>query len=83
MLVLQPNSSTLTDNIGMICVALGIGVSDAGTSGVFVTAAKGVLLGTAVGVVIIGVALLTPMITGVGERIDGVVVGGRNGVGGL
>jgi hypothetical protein len=29
------------------------------------------------------VALLTPITTGVGECIDGVLVGGKNGVGGL
>jgi hypothetical protein len=30
-----------------------------------------------------GVALFTPITTGVGERIDGVRVGGRKGVGGV
>lgn len=83
MLVLQPSSSTPTDRVGggVISVALGIGVSDA--SGVLVTAGNGVLLGTAVIVATIGVALLTPITTGVGECIDGVFVGGKNGVGGL
>lgn len=83
MLVLQPSSSTSTDRVGagVISVALGIGVSD--DSGVLVTAGNGVLLGTAVIVAIMGVALLTPITTGVGEYIDGVFVGGRNGVGGL
>lgn len=52
-------------------------------NGVLVNGTNGVLLGTVVAVATIGVALLTPMITGVGECIEGVLVGGRNGVGGL
>lgn len=85
MLVLHPSISTVRDSLGagVVSVALGIGVSDTGTNGVLVTAAKGVLLGIAVIVATEGVALLTPITTGVGERIDGVLVGGRKGVGGL
>lgn len=85
MLVLHPNNSTLTFAVGTraVFVALPIGVSVAKTNGVLVIAAKGVLLGTAVMVAIMGVALLTPITTGVGESIDGVRVGGRKGVGGV
>lgn len=82
MLVLQPSNSTPTDRDGVVVITA-VGVLDAVTSGVLVNGTNGVLLGMRVAVTIIGVALLTPMMTGVGEYIEGVLVGGRNGVGGL
>ena len=81
MLVLHPSNSTLTDNDGGRVIA--VGVFDDTTSGVLVDGTNGVLLGIALAVATIRVALLAPMITGVGECIDGVLVGGKNGVGGL
>jgi len=48
-----------------------------------VIGAKGVLLGWTLGVAMTGVALLPPITTGVAETIEGVWVGGRNGVGAL
>src|SRR5512142_150166 len=43
----------------------------------------GVTLGVSTGVEGVSVALATPMITGVAVKIEGVLVGGRKGVGGL
>lgn len=83
MLVLHPNSCVLMARLGAATVMLGVGegVSDRSTIGVFVLPVTGISAG-AVDVAITGVGLLTPITTGVGETIDGVLVGGRNGVGG-
>ena len=61
----------------------GISTVCVGTTGVSVLGTNGVLVGINVDVAMLGVALFTPMITGVGVKIDGVFVGGRKGVGGV
>lgn len=85
MLVLHPSNSALTFGVGTsaVFVAVPTGVSVTTTVGVLVIAVNGVLLGTAVIVATWGVALLTPITTGVGESMEGVFVGGKNGVGGV
>jgi len=82
MLVLHPNTSTLTDGAPLAGVAVTITVSVGITIGVAVTTPKGVFVGTKVDVAILGVALFIPITTGVGVKIEGVLVGGRKGVGG-
>ena len=77
MLVLQPNTSTEMD--GPPGRFVSDGVSEIITKGVFV--GRGVNVGVAME--ILGVADAPPITTGVGVNMDGVDVGGRNGVGGL
>ena len=55
------------------------GVSEINTKGVFVGSGVNVW----VAMEILGVADATPITAGVGVNMDGVYVGGRNGVGGL
>jgi hypothetical protein len=82
MLVSHPNNSIPTDRLGedKVMVAVDEGTSVTITIGVFVIPVTGI--SPMVDVAITGVGLLTPITTGVGETIDGVFVGGRNGVGG-
>jgi hypothetical protein len=83
MLVSHPNNSILMDRLGedTVTVAMEVGTSGTLTIGVFVSPVTGIAPG-AVDVATTGVGLLTAITTGVGETIDGVFVGGRNGVGG-
>ena len=71
----------VTPGAGVIAVAVSSaeGVSVTIEMGVSVTGANGVLVITT-GLATIGVDVL-PMITGVGETIEGVCVAGRKGVG--
>src|SRR6476646_7693717 len=82
MLVLQPKTSKLTAGAGVIDVAVSNteGVSVMFAIGVSVTGANGVWVITKA-VAIIGVDVLPPITTGVGETIEGVCVAGRKGVG--
>ena len=77
MLVLQPNTSTEID--GPLGRFVRDGVSEINTKGVFV----GCGVNVCVAMEILDVAEATPIRTGVGVNMDGVDVGGRNGVGGL
>src|ERR1041384_5231322 len=84
MLVLHPSIST--EIVGpppgpgkLVCVTAE--VSEATTVGVFVAVINRMGVEVATGGV--DVALATPITTGVAVKIDGVFVGGRNGVGGL
>jgi hypothetical protein len=82
MLVLHPNTSTSTADTGAGTVTVAVGVSVGVWIGVLVITLKGVFV-TTVEVATAGVAVLAPITTGVGETMDGVLVGGRKGVGGL
>jgi len=79
MLVLHPSTSTEMEGPrgGLVCVMTD--VSDEIKVGTKVAVMKGM----GVDVAIWGVALAAPMTTGVAVNIEGVWVGGRNGVGGL
>ena len=77
MLVLQPNISTEMD--GPLGRSVREGVWEINTKGVFVGCGVNVW----VAMEILDVADATPITTGVGVNMDGVDVGGRNGVGGL
>jgi len=77
MLVLQPNTSTEMD--GPLGRFVRDGVSEIKMKGVFVGCGVNVWVARE----ILGVADATPITTGVGVNMDGVDVGGRNGVGGL
>jgi len=86
MLVLHPRTFTETDALpGMPGVmTVGVKVKVGGTTvaaPVFV--GKGVVLAVDVNTTGVEEALVTPMITGVAVKIDGVGVKGRKGVGGL
>jgi hypothetical protein len=84
MLVLQPRISTeragpLGEPVG---VALGVSLESEGVhDGVFVVVGTEKLVAVATWGV--EVTLATPITTGVGVKMEGVLVGGRNGVGGL
>lgn len=83
MLVLHPNTSTLTAGAPTAIVAVLEGVSVGITIGVLVMNGNGVLVITGMAVATFGVALFAPTTTGVGVTMEGVLVGGRKGVGGL
>lgn len=83
MLVLHPNTSTLTAGAPTAIVAVLEGVSVGIKIGVLVMNGNGVLVITGMAVATLGVALLAPTTTGVGVTMEGVLVGGRKGVGGL
>ena len=79
ILVLQPSTSTETDCVGGAFVEVIIGVLDGGRF-VFVGNVVAVAMGADVDTFGVTVALMT---TGVAVNMEGVRVGGRNGVGGL
>jgi hypothetical protein len=77
MLVLHPSTSTEMDGpLGKVVAAL-TGVFE----GIKVGAEVAVMNGIGVELAICGVALATMITTGVAVKMDGVCVGGRNGVG--
>lgn len=78
-LVLQPSTSTETDCVAGAFVDVIIGVFDGGR---FVFGGNVVAVAMGVDVDTFGVAV-APMATGVAVNMEGVSVGGRNGVGGL
>jgi hypothetical protein len=84
---LQPRISTETEGTvdTLVCVTTVIGVSVGANVGkTIVGAVVAVIKGMGVEVAICGVQVgLAPITTGVGVKMDGVLVGGRNGVGGL
>ena len=80
MLVLHPN--TVMEIDGPLGEAVNVAVD--GLDGdvlVAVSAGAFVWVGTGVLVITCGVALATPITTGVAVKMDGVCVGGKNGVG--
>src|SRR5690242_1299999 len=82
MLVLHPRTSTLTAGAGVIAVSVSNtkGVSVMFAIGVSVMGENAVLVIT-MAVAIIGVDVIPPITTGVGETIEGVCVAGKKGVG--
>ena len=83
MLVSQPSISTETEGPlgGLVCVLVGGGALDGINEGAVVAVIKG--MEVEVAICGVGVALATPITTGVAVKTEGVFVGGRNGVGGL
>lgn len=83
MLVLHPSTSTRMDGVGVEFVGVKVGAPAFVAVDVLVGGTKEVAVAIGVEVAICGVELDTPITTGVAVKMDGVFVGGRNGVGGL
>jgi len=88
MLVLHPSTITEMDGKPPGTAVVGVagvlvGVSDGNPVGVFVLLGNEVLVAVEVAITGVAEALVTPMMTGVAVKMDGVLVDGRKGVGGL
>jgi len=71
------------EGVGTEFVGVDVGASAFVAVDVFVEGTKEVAVKIGVDVAICGVKLGKPITTGVAVKMDGVFVGGRNGVGGL
>jgi hypothetical protein len=71
------------DGVGVELVGVDVGAPTFVAVDVFVSGTKEVAVAIGVEVAICGVRLGTPITTGVAVKMEGVFVGGRNGVGGL